>query len=191
MYGLTTGASSLLNWLSGDSDKEKLYKWLMKQANKPASQLGYSPEEKNALRFGIKSRLQTAMGESSRATAASAARRGQRLGPQFYTEQAGRYGKAYSQSIPQIDIESARLGRQRKDQYTNQLVGLGGTMPNNGVADSLSEISSNLMQYFLAKNNPQATGGNTLIPNSQGTGAITTNELLKYLQKLRPQGMGW
>ncbi|RPH39270.1 MAG: hypothetical protein EHM87_24380 [Burkholderiales bacterium] len=158
MYGLTTAGGGLLNMLNeklrGKTEQEKLYEWLQEKAKTPASELGLTPAEKNAARFGTKNRLQRSSAERYAAGAASAARRGGTLSKQAGMDIEGDYATAYGDFLPELDMYSDELGRKRKAGYEDQLVNLGMAMPdtNTDITGDIGNISKNIMMYLLMKN---------------------------------------
>ena len=144
---VTTGVQTIGNLLGGKSEAEKFYDRLKKEYE---TATGFSPEQKTALRRSGKTRLKRELGERAKSASASAGRREERLGPQFYTELEGTYGKAYGDYLPQIDLASEDYKQQKKARILEMLSGASGKMPSNTL--DLSDLSRNLTMLQLLKN---------------------------------------
>jgi len=184
---LTMAGSAIANKLKGKSPQQKFLEWIKGQANRPESELGYTGAEKNALRFGAKNRLRRGAAETNSSMAASAARRGGVFTPQAKMDVTGKYAQAFGDFIPQVDIESARLGRERKDKYTSMLGDASMNMPDESITPDLAGLSENLTLLSLLKKNgvepgaTPSTGFMSGLPNAQPQ--AKKNAFLQYLMQ--------
>lgn len=151
--------SGLVNSLKGPSAQEKLYKYLQGEASKPLSELGYTGEEKNAMRFGAENRLKSMSADRFAAESASVARRGGTFSKQAGMDIEGGYAREFGKIIPQIDIDSMRVARERKDRLMQMLTGLAPSMPDNNL--DLSGLAEQLSLWGLLKQNQNNNSGDS------------------------------
>jgi len=154
-YGLTTAGSGIANKLfGGESEQDKLLKWLKSQIAKPDVAFGIPQGERKILSNRFKrNRLKSAGTDISRGTA-SLARRGV-TDPNSLTRLNTSMGNQAAEDVNDFDsdllLEHLRKGRAKKAQYEGAYANVAGGMGGDNTGD-ISEIAQNLMTYFLNQN---------------------------------------
>lgn len=160
MAGLSLAAGGIDALLGGDEtmtpEQRRMLEYVWDELRKSDTALGFSAKEK----MGMQERLKTGIGEYSEKQIGSGgkslARRGASSPGQIAamtTEIMSGAGETYGKGLTEIDLASAKAGRQRKEQLFGMLPGLSYGQVDQGpdIGSSMADFISNLAYYQASK----------------------------------------
>lgn len=154
-------------------EQRRVLEYVQGELNKSDLALGFSTQEKEGMRGRLKTDIRDYTEEQIGSGESSLSRRGAGSAGQIAaltTNIMAEGGKTFGEGLTDIDLASARAGRQRRSQLTSMLPGLSQGQLDQGpdIGSSMADFISNLAYYQASKKKRPYTGrsiGNIAAPS--------------------------